>query len=466
MLTLTEKTELLNLMCNEFHDDDGNFNDREAKAFISRLTDDQLSLLESSPDNQLIAFITAGDGYIERSMGLDFCHIVSSPARATASFALFYKSSNTSIELAFYSRFFLISYATYQPAHTNFRNILDTLQASKYDPDNSDLNDFKYYMIDNEETRKAILYNDAYPWMIEQAYLQGRRAYNVSGFLNSRNKAKCYYLSLSNRFKHEMPMQFIDENSNIQSGNYYFPYTYLRNRNRNGTYQTPNWFAGNAIHGLYNTRGCWSLLRNYHWQWPQENIDIYADTNHQTHFLKGDSRPLNDIFMDAYFDYRRNKKKCSEIDGDNLLLWNALLWKYYEYSEFPLERRSNTAHFQLDDVANFDLQIFRQIAVDFLSGTKNSFNHSYLNFLNLFTGAQFTSRLDHVGVPVGSVTANNNNIFEKTFRPVFGENIYGQSFDRAIGWTQLYIFRARHSSTNSFTPDYNDAADGHKFVNP
>lgn len=461
MVVLTQIAELRGLMSNEFHDPAGNFEEREPKAFLARLTPDQLTLLDNSDSNQLVAFITAGDGYVERTMGIDFGAIPHTP-RAMASFALFYKASNNHIELAFYSRFLMISYTSpKEKAHIELRKIFDELQASQFDRANPDLEDLRQYRQTEEDFRIGKL-QEAYKWLVGQKALSGRRALDVNGFLNSRGKAHSYYLSRSNDFNHDFTIAHYNENFQAVTEDFYFPYTLLQEKLANGLYETPAWFKGNTIHGIYNTKGCWSIFRNYHWDWPNDyhNVDIQGvgvdgRENHTTRFMKGDAgRPLAEIYTDTYLRYRYSRKKCPESGEVTLPLWVQMLWKFYDHAEIPLASRDQIDQLSLD-----------KLYVDFLNGTDKSLNHTYTRFLNLFTGAQFDFRHEHIGLPRGGVADGEFNAFQKTFRPQIGPNIFNQTFADGRGWTQLYLFRAEHSDTQGFTPDYNREDDGHQFMN-
>ena len=130
---LTTQASLQTLMANEFHDDgSANFVGKEPKNYIERLTDNQVVLLNDPalvPPNSLTVFITVGDGFLDRPIGADFAYVNlrrgislvgKDSIRPNASFAMFYKSPGPviSIELVFYTRFFVVSYM-------NFRKIRD-----------------------------------------------------------------------------------------------------------------------------------------------------------------------------------------------------------------------------------------------------------------------------------------------------------------------------------------------------
>jgi hypothetical protein len=394
-------------------------------------------------------------------MGMDYSESAPHSPRAMASFALFYKSANGQIELAFYSRFLMISYYSNQKAHVDLRNIFDELQASQFDRSNPDLEDFRQYKL-TEEAFRVLKLQEAYRSFIGQKNLSGRKALDVEGFLDSRGKAHSYYLSLSNNFKRDFPVAYLDDNFEVATREFYFTYTLMQERLANGRYETPGWFKGNTIHGIYNTKGCWSLFRNYHWDWPNEyhnvdiqGVDVAGRESHTTRFMKGDAgRPLSEIYTDIYLAFRYNRKKCPKLDEETIPLWVQMLWEFYDHAEIPLAGRA-----QVDEIS------LHKLFIDFFHGPGTSFNHTYPRFLNLFTGVQFDFRHEHVSLPRGGVADAEFNAFQKTFRPQYGPNIFDRQFEKGKGWAQVFLFRARHSGTQGFTPDFNREDDGHRFMN-
>ncbi len=254
---VTAKKELTGLMANEFHlPGSRNFAQGEVENYLRRLTGQQVYFLFFKkyksgnwvvPPNRLVAFITLGDGQIERFMGGDLC-IDYEPApsivdrdnvRSNASFALFRKTVSGGVprvELVFYTRFFVISYAgSLDKNATAARNITRKYNYSNKIP----------------ETERAELFTR----MTSMYYAK------QLGPVDSHSPKR-----------HQIQITGI---SHPYFGPSYIPYMMLRDTSM----KTPGWFMSgsgmhNTIHGTISTKGCWMLCRNYVWNWPRE------ETNH------------------------------------------------------------------------------------------------------------------------------------------------------------------------------------------
>ena len=412
-LDITTKPELLNLMANEFHQQGHRtFVKDEVENFIKRLTPEQIYLLFYKknrqgtryivPENRLTTFITYGDGRIDRFMAgdlnLDFKRGPTNiddrdNARPNASFAVFFKTISPTgvpvVELAFYTRFFVISYAGLK--ESNAKAARRICRQKNYDSLSS--------------TEKA----DVFKYM--RRMLTTKQFDDVTAIRPTR-----YQIQIQN-INHQY------------FGASYIPYMMLRDRNLS----TPWWFMGgtkhNTIHSIVNTRGCWMLLRNRVWNWPNEESD-YTDLV-KVYIKDRIEQAKWDFNIPAqYASYERNFKDLlkpiqSKLDAPDI-----------PYGEPG------------PDTKYTDMPLFERYAKRFDWWGQNS---SYIPMLKHLAGIEYDLSLaDMFYYP--NRPAPGLNSFYKQNSVKWINNIYSVKAHSNGSWCDLYLFRR----SDRFTKDSGD----------
>lgn len=302
--TTTTRQALRTLMKNEFHPDGvDSFDPTEPDRYIERLTSEQLDLLSNSAlvlNNSMTAFLTFGDGFIDRPMGADFggfVHLLGKDSiRPNASLGIFYKpASGSSIELVFYTRFFVVSYYRFRKSKKKCKELdgtaMGAAQRSTIKKDifreMCDLVKNRWWNLPNKQWKAEDLKLGKWPPSHRYGLVVGPVVHPIY-----KKSASC------------------------------FPYLYLKAEDSPGRFNHHAPFMGggeghNKIHGTYNTRGCWMLGRNYTWGWPNENK--IAANGFQTYKL----------IMDYWLPWRRKGQDYMQrATNDSLDTSNAYNHSY------------------------------------------------------------------------------------------------------------------------------------------
>ena len=241
---LTEHPELTWLMSFEFHEDGKTkFFDKDPKRYLEkRLHPVQEKLLKDTcEENWLTAIITFGDGNVDNTMGGIFEKIPAyTIARPNASLGLFYKHSSSKIELVFYTRFLTISYGSVTP-YTFAERARDESNKLHTTHDNSTRKTIKADLLKNLKELNSV---KVIPEITEDWFLKRE---------SRRSHLRIYEF-------YRIP------------GGIYVPWIVPKyQRPIRKKYITPRWlFRRNTFHGIHDTWGCWMLLRNFLWLWPNE----------------------------------------------------------------------------------------------------------------------------------------------------------------------------------------------------
>lgn len=384
-IELTKDSSLLKLIGNEFHEN-GNpgFNSEDKNSepyrFIHRLTKNQLELIGELPEKQLTAFVTFGDGFFNRPIGSDYNDRKGEDnVRPNASFALFFKKSISVVELVFYTRFFVISYDGESKEAIEAREICRTIG---YPPD----------------PKKVKLAFDA---------MKGLRYLNELEFISL---AEGEWRKPKQRYG-----LFIGPAHQESVGKTYIPWILVESYNKS----TKKWkiiLRGdkgkiNTIHGVHPTQGCWMLLRNYVWNWPNENTGGFY------HAL-----------MNDYLIFRQN--------SDTAALLKSLKEKIKSEKEFSFLKTSS------------DKSILRWF--------RTEKNYMYHQFIHEFVGLEYNDKKDPIKFWPSMSEPAQNNCWKKTERDKTAELFIPNRFNIKNSfkepWAILYLFKR----TDGFTPDPGD----------
>jgi hypothetical protein len=383
-IQVTNDSDAIALMANEFHakgsqavgftSDEIMFDYTELENYLKRLTEKQRRLLiEDMPADRLVAFITFGDGYSKRLMGDCFDDFHGGDSiRPNSSFALFFKHNNQ-VELVFYTRFFVVSYFG--------------------------LNDVRQLYRDWDR--------DPFSPQIEADIFEGMQKFG---------HIKWYFQSLDiNDWKQPKQYALFLARVKLPTSNPHFatPWILLRESTGGGGWRIPSWFKGNTIHGIHNTKGCWMLLRNKLWDWPNENEGT---------------------------KYARIQEEISK----------GML-------------RINTREQTIQAIFN----ILGYSPLDLTSWVNKQTNYSYNYLIRLFTGLRFDCSQSHVTyhpIPNSLIGSNSwceeknsqqmNSLFEST-RYTLGLANHKHTMDGSRTkepWAYLFLFKR----TQGFTPDPGD----------
>lgn len=386
LINLTTRPEFRFLMAHEFHQvGSEEFDPTEPSNFLKRLTGKQEQfLLNKVKDGRLTAFITYGDGIIDLPMGADFTpfredgpltELVTDSIRPNASFAFFAKTSPGGVELVFYTRFFVINYGGNKDDDAkqariklkqlemadDQKTMLFSNGRTAVDYNKPASNDFYVKSRSDRDDTILLIFNHMKKLKKVHGVNGNGPFVEISKFINANKSPhwrKHYYLKVEGI---EHPI-----------GNYgYFPYLSLIDENGQSII-----FAKNRLHGLYNTMGCWMLMRLGLWLWPRENEDVEAPLQNTTNYRTG---------------YYRSKyeKICS---FQHLVRYHSSYKRYIDYSN------------DWDSIKNL------------LSGASgpgkeweyyaNDINYSYLSFINLFAGIKYNQFSDNKGPEIPDALKN------------------------------------------------------------
>jgi hypothetical protein len=285
-IELTTRDKLERLMSYEFFKEgDKSFDPSEPQKYVERLTKGQKHLLAISRPRELTAFIVFGDGSFDQKIGGGFvwddeqetldtkkdqlrCRDLPPTStndavqnslyldidiRPNASFALFYKHQNRKIELALYTRFFVINYSHKVPCAIIARKLI------KFLDDNPQLKDTE------QETIKQNVFKAMSKMWIVCCSCGGCRCPRPANVRKPNLEKK------GSPPKYKYYLKNTGEGGGI-------PYIWLVDRQGKPLW----WMRGrrghwNTIHGTLPTKGCWMIFRNYKWNDEQSKNDAYFE---------------------------------------------------------------------------------------------------------------------------------------------------------------------------------------------
>lgn len=323
-IKLTEHPELRWLMSFEFHKDGSkDFDPKEPDNYLKRLHSCQSDRLKKAKDNWLTAIITFGDGNIDHTMG-GYFDKTSSIVHPNASFGLFYKhpsSKGYDIELVFYTRFLTISYKV--------RPVKDSIHIRKK------CRELETKTVDSE--RKTIK-EEIRKKMLKLVTVSKIPEISKTWFIHPGAKITQFKI---------VDWWFIEVSKKPKIKLWVPWFAPKHPRRVDGKLMTPIWLhQRNTIHGLFNTAGCWMLLRNFLWLWPNEYRKRDPDPSvTETKFYKTDYfyTGLNRCYVN--FKTNASRRKCVKkiLNAKNPPPTGYQPDKYHEMFKPPA---SNYAYFE------------------------------------------------------------------------------------------------------------------------
>lgn len=466
--TLTTRPELRQLMASEFHEDGRNaFYPSEPDNYLKRLHPNQLKLLNSAKNQHLTGFLTFGDGCIDRLMAADFCDISSSQVaapggppnarlatmadnvRPNASLALFYKTAKT-LELVFYTRFFVVSYRISRAARQDCAGLAT-------DP--------------NPNQRKQQIFQSMYRGMYTLSGTPKDPSFFPVSSLDARNK---YRLVIQSVRIESLADRAFGRSTGTTS---YVPYMVLQ-KCYGDKWAVPTWMKdpssnkASVIHGIVNTKGCWMLLRNYLWNWPDENTG-----NSFNHFVTcflafraGDSNYIRYVPRYLARHYRPGSSALDFIlDHRNHAyheFTRVFAGMHYnchkDYVRFRPERTftvvAPTSGLPANTAQRFKTNLLEGVD-EFWKGEQLWFTSGALRDQQReITRYEGNSRVITVTPSFARAPANGDGfILQNAFtpqpaQPQWGPNVFGQTFGFGKSWVDVFLFKR----TREFTRDRGD----------
>ncbi len=343
-------------------------------------------------------------------MGGDLCLIYGGTemdnVRPNASLALF-RRDDTGVELVFYTRFFVVSYAMGSKKTTKARDLCRT------------------------HNYNALTGADR-----DTVFKSMHDMYTVQAFDS--------VVSSKKPTRYQLQIKSVSHLTYGKPATFHIPYIYLRDKNMN----TPPWFrvdkkkcsscghkpcnscrkeaakqkkldycckckqAGlmivyrtkhNTIHGMIPTKGCWMLLRNYVWNWPDE----------ERHYLELSRELIRERISDV-------------LDRAKVR---------------PLLATPDIHHTEVSDPDRRTYDRF------YWWGT----NPAYLELLHLLGGLKYD--LNHARIfsyPKGTA-GSDPNCFKRQASAKWEPNVFGHQAHNG-SWTDLYLFKRN----DRFTKDSGD----------
>ncbi|MEM7586925.1 MAG: hypothetical protein AAF560_26275 [Acidobacteriota bacterium] len=232
-VTPTDRPELQRLMTNEFHlPGEEDFVGDQLDSYVQRLSASQLSVLDTLVDNELMAFITLGDGYFDYPMSAGFSELKTDNVRPNASFALFYRVSPQDVHLVYYTRFFTVSYA------------------------------------EQGFNRRDCHRYDATTDPIARAALK-KQIYRAMQLIPAVHK----HFTPTDRSHTENFRLRLDTRGFFQDLDFTHSTWIVLEEQVGARWRIPDWLKKqriNTLHGMINTGGCWMFQRNLLFEWPNE----------------------------------------------------------------------------------------------------------------------------------------------------------------------------------------------------
>jgi hypothetical protein len=212
-----------------------------------------------------------------------------------------------------------------------------------------------------------------------------------------------------------------------------------------GGWQTPAWFRRNTIHGIYNTRGCWMLMRNFVWNRPDENLG------------------------DTFFNLT---KKC-------YLKHNPIIERLISQRELAVQARDRRAQLRIDEIKEREYEKLARcveyylpmnhpvqnmtsenVAYWFLARSRN---FSYLHFIHTFIGIRYNHENRNIPYYTPSVPTTEGKMGDNCWKETSGAEMaklfYPTIFndnkknDFTKPWAYAYLFQC---TDGRFTPDPGD----------
>lgn len=441
IIFVTQRSDLRTLMALEFHENGKkDFVSTEAENYIQRLTESQKQLLKSNRVriNQLTAFIVFGDGVIERPTGgtyvtqdMEYQDII----RPNSSLALFYKHSGEKIELVFYTRFLTASYAIKNEYANEVKAACKELDVGK-----------------NINFNKQKIFN-----MMHKLY----PVTNLDPVTRVPPEGHTYFFYVKS----------VDGGQ--ESADLTCPYISVRNAS--DTHSAPFIGPGNTIHGIIDTRGCWMLLRNFLWEYPNENVGntyvelaklylIYKKTGGYQITIPA-SNPPKTVRMKIYDLLQKNLSESEVyVETQNysymvfLRLFTGLHCNRYLKFSNPQQNRNNVVldiantpnTFKTDLLVDID-DYWKGENLEFVSSPLQGEKQKILGY-NASRKVIYLERGVGVTPPPGTKFVIDN-CWSSNPRPKWGPNIFGHTFGYNKPWATVFGFKR----TDGFTSDPGDA---------
>ncbi|MCD4650322.1 MAG: hypothetical protein K8S56_00825 [Candidatus Cloacimonetes bacterium] len=507
-LFFTKNTIYRRMMTNEFHKDgEESFHTVQSENFLKRLTQVQRDLLflDSIKTNRLTAFIIFGDGFAERLTGGHFNNWHFKKAsrnpdgtfkniikiidkfpdniRPNASFSLFNKVNEYTSELVFYTRFFCISYYSGKdnyPKH-GIEHAFEARLVSRLlmNENIKETNEYKEGF--NQETKYFIDEVDVLSkdqkikkYFEELSYMKPINDTFSEVTDKPENK---YYLSIMKEFGKPKYDLLWEENKVAM-----VPYITVKDEDgKIPRFMTlppgsdPNDKNTNTIHGSLNTKGCWTLLRNQLWNWPEENklmenynklskisASLFSEEEleaifeaEQKDLTKNDLKKELEVLRGAVLEDMTRSKLNEELKKEKLFKYhNEIIKKLELTQDIYLLTEPNSEGFKSALLFENDSKKRLLHAFD-----KGWLNLVYFEFVNRFLEYPYGKEdkyyysfpsfkeLDREGA------TGKNNIFKKLKPDAWIKNCkYIKNEKKYNDWADLYLFKR----TDRFTKDDED----------
>ncbi len=264
----------------------------------------------------------------------------------------------------------------------------------------------------------------------------------------------------------------IESVNHLFDRNHYIPYMLLRDQNM----ETPKWFRGyedpethkyehNTIHGMFNTKGCWMLMRSKIWNWPDENANFGEDCA-----LLCEANIKDRILVEKYTYWDPVDEEWKFRRANYLAEFKPLLYSIRHLLKEPLifqpESPPNPSlHPTFPDYEKYN---------DRLGWW--GVNTTYIDFLNLFAGMKYNdyssdrfyypNKPDTMCPPIlnpatavptdpsSTVRDSHLNIFKRQqTRVEWEKNIFGieteSSGSKKGSWCDLYLFKRNDRFTRT-----------------